>query len=80
MSPEPSEEPCGAVETPATAVQRPNPGLGSRILAKAAAYFALTKPRVIELLLVTTVPVMVLAAHGIPNLWLVLAHPGRREA
>jgi protoheme IX farnesyltransferase len=36
------------------------------------AFIALTKPRVIELLLVTTVPVMMLAAHGIPNLWLVL--------
>jgi protoheme IX farnesyltransferase len=30
------------------------------------------KPRVIELLLVTTAPVMVLAAKGIPDLWLVL--------
>jgi heme o synthase len=40
---------------------------------KVLAYVALTKPRVIELLLVTTAPVMVLAAHGIPNLWLVLA-------
>ena len=40
---------------------------------KAKAYVALTKPRVIELLLVTTAPVMVLAANGIPNLWLVLA-------
>ncbi len=37
------------------------------------AYVALTKPRVIELLLVTTVPVMVLAERGLPNLWLVLA-------
>lgn len=37
------------------------------------AYVALTKPRVIELLLVTTVPVMVLAERGVPNLWLVLA-------
>lgn len=35
-------------------------------------YLALTKPRVIELLLVTTAPVMVLAERGIPNLWLVL--------
>ncbi len=34
------------------------------------AYVALTKPRVIELLLVTTAPVMVLAERGIPNLWL----------
>ena len=40
---------------------------------KAAAYLALTKPRVIELLLITTVPVMILAQAGIPNLWLVLA-------
>ena len=42
------------------------------ILRKTKAYVALTKPRVIELLLVTTVPVMILAAGGIPNLWLVL--------
>lgn len=40
---------------------------------KAKAYLALTKPRVIELLLVTTAPVMILAQGGIPNLWLVLA-------
>jgi protoheme IX farnesyltransferase len=37
------------------------------------AYVALTKPRVLELLLVTTVPVMVLAQNGLPDLWLVLA-------
>lgn len=39
---------------------------------KLKAYFALTKPRVIELLLVVTVPTMILAQGGIPNLWLVL--------
>ena len=37
------------------------------------AYVALTKPRIIELLLVTTVPVMFLAEGGVPSLWLVLA-------
>lgn len=37
------------------------------------AYLALTKPRVLELLLVTTVPVMILAQGGFPSLWLVLA-------
>lgn len=37
------------------------------------AYVALTKPRIIELLLVTTIPTMVLAADGWPSLWLVLA-------
>jgi protoheme IX farnesyltransferase len=39
---------------------------------KAKAYVALTKPRVMELLLVTTIPVMILAEGGIPDLWLVL--------
>lgn len=34
---------------------------------------ALTKPRVMELLLVVTVPAMILAQGGLPNLWLVLA-------
>jgi len=32
-------------------------------------YIALTKPRIIELLLVTTLPVMILAARGLPHLW-----------
>ena len=40
---------------------------------KVKGYVSLTKPRVMELLLVTTVPVMILAHGGIPNLWLVLA-------
>jgi heme o synthase len=40
---------------------------------KAKAYFALTKPRVIELLLFATVPTMILAARGIPDPWLVIA-------
>ncbi len=35
-------------------------------------YLALTKPRIIELLLVTTVPTMIAAAHGIPGLWLIV--------
>ena len=37
-----------------------------------AAYLALTKPRIIELLLITTVPSMVLAAGGWPGWWLVI--------
>ncbi|NYG57754.1 protoheme IX farnesyltransferase [Nocardioides daedukensis] len=37
------------------------------------AYVGLTKPRVIELLLLTTVPVMFFAERGVPDLWLVLA-------
>lgn len=37
------------------------------------AYVLVTKPRIIELLLVTTVPTMVVAAGGWPSTWLVLA-------
>jgi protoheme IX farnesyltransferase len=40
--------------------------------AVAAALVALTKPRIIELLLVTTVPTMLLAQRGLPSLRLVL--------
>lgn len=36
-------------------------------------YVALTKPRIIELLLVTTFPVMFLAERGVPSPWLILA-------
>jgi protoheme IX farnesyltransferase len=39
--------------------------------ARIAAYVALTKPRIIELLLVTTVPTMVVADRGLPSLWLI---------
>ncbi len=35
-------------------------------------YLALTKPRIIELLLVTTVPTMIVAANGFPKLWLIV--------
>jgi heme o synthase len=48
---------------------RANPGP----LDTLRAYVALTKPRIIELLLVTTVPTMVLAQGGIPSPWLMAA-------
>jgi heme o synthase len=41
--------------------------------SRVASYFALTKPRIIELLLITAVPAMVLAAGGWPGTWLVVA-------
>lgn len=37
------------------------------------AYISLTKPRIIELLLVTTLPAMIVAQDGIPSLWLMIA-------
>ncbi len=48
-------------------------GEGVGVKEKVGAYFALTKPRIIELLLVTTVPTMVVAQRGIPSGWLILA-------
>jgi heme o synthase len=39
--------------------------------ARLRAYVALTKPRIIELLLVTTLPAMIVAARGIPSLSLI---------
>ncbi len=41
--------------------------------SRLAAFVALTKPRIIELLLVTTVPTMVVADRGIPSVWLMVA-------
>lgn len=52
--------PQGSQPTPAGALRE-----------KATAYFMLTKPRIIELLLITTVPAMLLA--GKPSWWLVVA-------
>ncbi len=57
---------------PAAARALPTTRAG-RVRRKAGAYVALTKPRIIELLLVTTVPTMVLADRGLPGLGLVLA-------
>lgn len=54
-----------AVETPAPS--------GTRTVRRTLrAYVSLTKPRVVELLLVVTAPTMILAQNGLPNFWLVL--------
>ena len=44
-----------------------------RTLVVLSAYVKLTKPRIIELLLITTVPAMFLAASGVPGVGLILA-------
>ncbi|HEV7756822.1 MAG TPA: heme o synthase [Mycobacteriales bacterium] len=56
-------------ERPVDAPTPPRRTAGAAIRA----YVALTKPRIIELLLVTTVPAMFLAARGLPSLWTVAA-------
>ena len=43
------------------------------VLARVGAYVALTKPRIIELLLITTLPTMILAQGGLPDVWLMIA-------
>ena len=40
---------------------------------RALAFVSFTKPRIIELLLVTTVPTMIVAQRGLPSLWLIAA-------
>ena len=51
----------------------PPPSTSATVKDVVAAYVGLTKPRVIELLLLTTVPVMFFAAGGVPELGLVVA-------
>jgi protoheme IX farnesyltransferase len=42
-------------------------------MERVSAYVALTKPRIIELLLITTLPTMVVAQGGLPSVWLMVA-------
>jgi heme o synthase len=49
----------------------PAPRPARSVRQSVAAYFLLTKPRIVELLLVTTVPTMFIAERGIPSPWLV---------
>ncbi|MCC6184440.1 MAG: protoheme IX farnesyltransferase [Microthrixaceae bacterium] len=56
----------------APAISSPT-SIGAKLATSVGAYVALTKPRIIELLLVTTVPVMVVADQGVPPLWLMAA-------
>jgi protoheme IX farnesyltransferase len=61
-------------QTPLAAAPRRATGPARRTTSGTlAAFVALTKPRIIELLLVTTLPSMVLAARGLPDWRLVLA-------
>ena len=46
---------------------------GSGLKFLVGQYVSLMKPRIIELLLITTIPVMFLAEGGVPGLWLVVA-------
>ena len=65
-------EPAVAAEPTRSAPQAAGAGTPTRG-GTLRAYVALTKPRIIELLLVTTIPTMVLAQRGVPSLWLMAA-------
>jgi len=66
-----------AVDPRPAAAAVPVPINGSRgVAATVKAYVAITKPRIIELLLITTLPAMVLAERGLPPLGLTLATLG----
>jgi len=61
-------------QTPVARTRSGNSGVAtSSAMTSVRAYVALTKPRIIELLLVTTLPAMVLAAGGLPRWQTVLA-------
>lgn len=45
----------------------------SPVAKTVSAYLTLVKPRIIEQLLITTIPTMFVAARGVPNLWLMFA-------
>ncbi|WP_436793909.1 heme o synthase [Actinospongicola halichondriae] len=49
------------------------PSRSQQVRTTVGAYVALTKPRIIELLLVTTVPTQIVAQRGMPPLWLIVA-------
>ncbi|MGP5217634.1 heme o synthase [Arthrobacter rhombi] len=61
------------VELAPRASRQTDEPLGGFIGRKARAYVALTKPRVIELLLVTTLPTMIFAQRGFPDLVTIVA-------
>ena len=42
------------------------------VLRVVGSYISLMKPRIIELLLITTVPAMIVAKQGVPSVWLVV--------
>jgi protoheme IX farnesyltransferase len=57
----------------AALTHHPSPPRPRTSWSTVGAYVALTKPRIIELLLITTLPTMVVAQRGLPPIWLMAA-------
>ncbi len=51
----------------------PEPAAAGSVHERIRSYVRLTKPRIILLLLITTVPAMILAERGLPSVWLIVA-------
>jgi protoheme IX farnesyltransferase len=66
----PADRPIGA--GPAAPEDTGGAGRGD-LRETIGAFVRLTKPRIVVLLLITTVPAMILAGGGLPSLWLILA-------
>jgi protoheme IX farnesyltransferase len=67
-------DPATAAPDPDTPRSEATPATdGADLRDTVGAYVALTKPRIIVLLLITTVPAMLMAAGGMPSVWLILA-------
>ena len=62
-----------AAATSSASARGQGPARGQGFGATLKAYVSLTKPRVIELLIITTIPTMFLAAGGFPDLLLIVA-------
>ncbi len=61
------------VPVPADRVPPAAPAVPLTLRSRVGAYVALTKPRIIELLLITTLPTMIVAQRGLPPVGLMLA-------
>ncbi len=59
------------MSAPATTLRGARPAVAR--MSRIGSYVALTKPRIIELLLVTTLPTMIVAERGMPSIGLIVA-------
>lgn len=50
-----------------------SPPESGRLAQRIKGFIAITKPRIIELLVVTTIPTMIVAERGLPSIWLMFA-------
>ena len=64
---------AGAPDAGPEAAEVASPSAPASTMDRVTAYYRLTKPEIIFLLLVTTVPAMFLAGRGVPSPWLILA-------